>query len=201
MEISQAQKDVRSTFQGGFAGQLVSAVLWTTSAATCTWHSLHLAGMILVLGGFFIFPLTQLLLRSMGNPHALPKGHPMNVARHTGFLHVAAHATDSDWRCGPSTYLVLSGVHDRFGSTLPAVCIHARNAGVCSAVRNSCHEWCGDRHVSANAAQPRSLAHSSGPLRIRVCRPKRGATQHGLTVEFRHDSSPTPVWSRGVDLL
>jgi hypothetical protein len=79
MEISQAQKDLRSTFQGGFAGQLVSAVLWTTSAATCTWHSLHLAGMILVLGGFFIFPLTQLLLRLMGNPHALPKGHPMNA--------------------------------------------------------------------------------------------------------------------------
>jgi hypothetical protein len=79
MEISQAQKDVRSTFLGGFAGQLVSAVLWATSAAACTWHSLHLAGMILVLGGFFIFPLTQLLLRVMGNSHALPKGHPMNA--------------------------------------------------------------------------------------------------------------------------
>jgi hypothetical protein len=32
-----------------------------------------------LLGGFFIFPLTQLLLRSMGHAHALPKGHPMNA--------------------------------------------------------------------------------------------------------------------------
>jgi hypothetical protein len=79
MEIAQAQKDVRRTFLGGFAGQLVSAVLWGTSAAGCTWYSLYLGGMILVLGGFLIFPLTQLLLRGMGTAYALPKGHPMNA--------------------------------------------------------------------------------------------------------------------------
>lgn len=79
MEIAQAQKDVRDTFMGGFAGQLVSAVLWATSAAACTWHSFRLGEIILILGGFFIFPLTQLLLRSMGHAYALPKGHPMNA--------------------------------------------------------------------------------------------------------------------------
>jgi hypothetical protein len=79
MEIIQAQKDVRDTFLGGFAGQLVAAVLWGASAAACTWRSLHLGEVILVLGGFFIFPLTQLLLRSLGHAYALPKGHPMNA--------------------------------------------------------------------------------------------------------------------------
>jgi hypothetical protein len=79
MEIAQAQGDVRRTFLGGFAGQLVSAVLWATSAAACTWYSLHLGEIILVLGGFLIFPLTQLLLRIMGHAYALPKGHPMNT--------------------------------------------------------------------------------------------------------------------------
>ena len=79
MEIAQAQKHVRRTFLGGFAGQLVSAVLWGTSAAACTWYSLYLGGIILVLGGFLIFPSTQLLLRRMGNAYALPKGHPMNA--------------------------------------------------------------------------------------------------------------------------
>jgi hypothetical protein len=78
MEIAEAQKDVRNTFLGGFAGQLVSAVVWGISAAACTWSSLRLAEEILLLGGFFIFPLTQLLLRSMGHAYALPKGHPMN---------------------------------------------------------------------------------------------------------------------------
>jgi hypothetical protein len=32
-----------------------------------------------VLGGFLIFPSTQLVLRSMGHAYALPKGHPMNA--------------------------------------------------------------------------------------------------------------------------
>jgi len=79
MEIINAQKDVRETFMWGFPGQLVSAVVWFASAAARTWHSHRLAEYILVLGGFFIFPLTQLLLRSMGRAHALPKGHPMNA--------------------------------------------------------------------------------------------------------------------------
>ena len=78
MQIAQAQKDVRETFLGGFAGQLVAGTLWAVSAAACTWVSLHLAEIVLILGGFFIFPLTQLLLRLMGHAHALPKGHPMN---------------------------------------------------------------------------------------------------------------------------
>jgi len=79
MEITQAQKDVRQTFIGGFVGQLVSAALWGASAAACTWHSFRMGEIILVLGGFFIFPLTQLLLRLAGHAYALPKGHPMNA--------------------------------------------------------------------------------------------------------------------------
>jgi hypothetical protein len=79
MEISEAQKEVRKTFMGGFAGQLVSAVVWCASGAVCTWRSLRLAELVLIFGGFFIFPLTQLLLRRMGHAYALPKGHPMNA--------------------------------------------------------------------------------------------------------------------------
>ena len=33
----------------------------------------------LVVAGIFIFPMTQLLLRSMAQPASLPKGHPMNA--------------------------------------------------------------------------------------------------------------------------
>lgn len=79
MDIVQAQTDVRETFLGGFAGQLVSAILWGISAAACTWHSLRMGGLILFFGGFLIFPATQLLLRIMGHAYALPKRHPMNV--------------------------------------------------------------------------------------------------------------------------
>ncbi len=79
MEISAAQRDVRTTFLGGFAGQLVSSLVWFASAACMTWSTFRAAVLALVVAGFFIFPLTQLLLRLMGHTYALPKGHPMNA--------------------------------------------------------------------------------------------------------------------------
>ena len=79
MEIASAQRDVRTVFLGGFAGCLVSGTFWLASAACCTWVSFHAAVWTLTLGGFLIFPLTQLLLRSMKHAYALPKGHPMNA--------------------------------------------------------------------------------------------------------------------------
>jgi hypothetical protein len=79
MQIIDAQRDVRTTFIGGFAGQVVCCVLWAASAATLTWGSFRAGVAVLVFGGCLIFPLTQLLLRLMGGPHSLPKGHPMNA--------------------------------------------------------------------------------------------------------------------------
>ncbi len=79
MEISQAQRDVRTVFLGGFAGQLVSSGVWFLSATAATWLSHKTAVLVLVIGGTCIFPLTQLLLRLMKHPFSLPKGHPMNA--------------------------------------------------------------------------------------------------------------------------
>ncbi|MDP9146243.1 MAG: hypothetical protein M3N22_01175 [Acidobacteriota bacterium] len=79
MNISEAQRDVRTVFLGGFAGQSVSGVLWLVSAALATWYSHKAAIAVLVVGGVFIFPATQLVLRLMGRPFSLPKGHPMNA--------------------------------------------------------------------------------------------------------------------------
>lgn len=79
MTIADAQRDVRTTFLGGFAGQLVTGLIWLVSAALATWASPRSAILMLVLGGMLIFPLTQLVLRLMSLPAALPKGHPMNA--------------------------------------------------------------------------------------------------------------------------
>ncbi|MFZ1085322.1 MAG: hypothetical protein WAN35_10185 [Terracidiphilus sp.] len=64
---------------GGFAGQLVSSMIWFASAAALTWGSFRMGVAVLVFSGAFIFPLTQLLLRLMCGPHSLPKGPPMNA--------------------------------------------------------------------------------------------------------------------------
>jgi hypothetical protein len=78
MNIQDAQHDVRTIFLGGFAGQLVSSLVWFLSAALATWYSSTSAIVVLVVGGVFIFPLTQLVLRLMGRPASLPKEHPLN---------------------------------------------------------------------------------------------------------------------------
>ena len=63
----------------GSRGQMVASGVWFLSAATATWYSPSVAIWVLVVGGTFIFPLTQLLLRLLGRPVSLPKGNPMNA--------------------------------------------------------------------------------------------------------------------------
>lgn len=68
MTIADAQKEVRSHFAGGFYGQLVSSVLWATSASLATFSSPNPAILSLVLGGFLIFPLTEALVAASRTP-------------------------------------------------------------------------------------------------------------------------------------
>ncbi len=87
MHIEDAQRDVRTVFLGGFVGQLVSGLLWLSSAALASGVS-HRAGILfLLIGGVFIFPLTQLGLRLLGHRASLHRGHPMNaLAMQTAFI-------------------------------------------------------------------------------------------------------------------
>lgn len=79
MEIEAAQLDVQRTFLRGSIGQAVTGVIWLVSAALGTWGIQKYSILVLVLGGVFIFPLTQLILRLLGRPAGLPRQHPMNV--------------------------------------------------------------------------------------------------------------------------
>ena len=66
MDIADAQREMRSVYIGGFWGQLVSSVIWLASAAVGTWVSPKASILTVVIGGFFIFLLTQMLLRLSG---------------------------------------------------------------------------------------------------------------------------------------
>jgi hypothetical protein len=85
--LAAAQREVRTTFLGGFPGGIVSGSLWLLSAALATWVSLRGGILTLVVGGMFIFPMTQLLLRAMGRKASLSAGSPMNaLAMQTAFV-------------------------------------------------------------------------------------------------------------------
>lgn len=78
MLIRDAQREVRTVFLGGLAGQLVSGIIWLISAALATWLEPTVGIWVLVAGGFFIFPLTQLVLRLMGRRPSLSPGNKLN---------------------------------------------------------------------------------------------------------------------------
>lgn len=77
MLVQGAQREVRIVFVGGFWGQLVSSALWLASAALGTWMTPRAAIIALVVSGFFIFPITQLLLRLAGGRSSLSAGNPL----------------------------------------------------------------------------------------------------------------------------
>jgi hypothetical protein len=78
MLVQDAQREVRTVFVGGFWGQLVSSAIWLASAALGTWATPRAAIFAVVVCGFFIFPVTQLLLRLAGGRASLTAGNSLN---------------------------------------------------------------------------------------------------------------------------
>jgi|SRR6202167_2081303 hypothetical protein len=78
MDIHDAQREVRSVYVGGFGGQLVSSVIWLVSAALGTWVNPKSSILAVVIGGFFIFALTQMLLRLSGRRASVSRENPFN---------------------------------------------------------------------------------------------------------------------------
>ncbi|HXV13437.1 MAG TPA: hypothetical protein VEC56_04465 [Candidatus Krumholzibacteria bacterium] len=78
MHIADAQREVRTVFQGGFVGSLVSAALWGTSTALATVRSPRAGIIALTLGGVLIFPVTSALLKLTQGRGALSKENPLD---------------------------------------------------------------------------------------------------------------------------
>jgi len=77
MTVTDAQREVRSVFLGGSIGQLMSGIIWLFSAAVSTWVGIRQGIIVLVVGGMFIFPLTQVALRLAGRPSTLSRENPL----------------------------------------------------------------------------------------------------------------------------
>lgn len=76
MLVKDAQDEVSRVYLGGLVGQTVSGLLWLASAALATWHTPKSAILLLVLGGFAIYPVTSIALRISGRPASLSQGNP-----------------------------------------------------------------------------------------------------------------------------
>lgn len=78
MNIQEAQREFRSVFMGGAVGQFVSGIIWLLSAALSTWVGPGAGILALFIGGAFIFPLTQLGLRLLGNTQTVSDKNPFS---------------------------------------------------------------------------------------------------------------------------
>ena len=79
MDIQDAQREVRSVYIGGFLGQLLYSIIWLASAALGTWVTPKASILTIVIGGAFIFPLIQMLLRLSGRPASVSKENEFNI--------------------------------------------------------------------------------------------------------------------------
>jgi len=87
MIVADAQQEVRRVYLGGSVGQMVSGAIWLASAALGTWAGKREAIWMLVLGGAFIFPITQLVLRVSGHAWSLSRENPLRqLAMQVAFI-------------------------------------------------------------------------------------------------------------------
>jgi hypothetical protein len=68
MSLLDSQREMRSAFLGGFAGQLVSGVIWLIASILSVLLKPAAGMAALFFGSMGIFPLTQLIVRLMGRP-------------------------------------------------------------------------------------------------------------------------------------
>jgi len=68
MNLKECQREMRQAFLGGFAGQLVSGLIWLVAAAISAWLQPRSGMAVLFFGSMAIFPFTQGTLQLMGYP-------------------------------------------------------------------------------------------------------------------------------------
>src|SRR3954454_7593537 len=76
MLVRDAQREVRRVYLGGLVGNAVSGALWLASAGFAVWYSRRAAIVLLVVGGFFIYPVLSLVLRVLRRPASLSSANP-----------------------------------------------------------------------------------------------------------------------------
>jgi hypothetical protein len=78
MDIQDAQREVRFVYIGGFVAHLVLSVIWLVSASLGTWVTPKASILAVIIGGFFSFPLTQMMLRLSGRRASVGRGNPFH---------------------------------------------------------------------------------------------------------------------------
>lgn len=116
-EIEKAQAELRHSYRSASIGQLYAGALWLSSAAIWVLVGTGAGVLVLLIGGVFIYPVTALVSRLLGNPGRVSRDNPLREASVTipivGALGIpvagAAALYDIDWFY--PAFMVVMGAH------------------------------------------------------------------------------------------
>lgn len=77
MFVEQAQAQMRAIYRSGSVGAAVAGAVWLASALVTVAGGLGWGMAVMLIFGFFIYPLTQLGLRVLGGPASVPRANPL----------------------------------------------------------------------------------------------------------------------------
>lgn len=77
MQVEEAQAQMRAIYRSGSVGAAVAGLVWLAAAATTAISGAGWGIAVMLAAGFFIYPLTQLVLRTLGGPASVPRDNPL----------------------------------------------------------------------------------------------------------------------------
>lgn len=77
MFVAQAQAQMRASYRSGSVGAAVASAVWLASASTTVVAGAGWGIAVMLIVGFFIYPLTQLVLRALGGRASVPSDNPL----------------------------------------------------------------------------------------------------------------------------
>ena len=79
-ELAQAQRELRYAYRSASVGQMYAGLVWLASAVAWLTYGSTSGILVLVLGGFLIYPVTTLVSRRLGNPGSVASSNPLKEA-------------------------------------------------------------------------------------------------------------------------
>lgn len=79
-ELTRAQAELRYGYRSASVGQIYGGAVWLVSAVLWIAAGTTLGVLVLLIGGFLIYPVTTLASRLLGNPGSVPPANPLREA-------------------------------------------------------------------------------------------------------------------------
>jgi hypothetical protein len=79
-ELTRAQRELRYSYRSASVGQIYAGLAWLAAAVAWLTYDSTSGIVVLVVGGFLIYPVTTLVSRLLGNPGSVASSNPLKEA-------------------------------------------------------------------------------------------------------------------------